>query len=161
MGQYQYRLNCELNVNPKNFVGVRDVLEISLPCMNCQRNDRTIIFEGINTEGICTPREKCDGFPGKLTSREIIKKSDTVEVMYLIDFEYEPFIDRKYNLKSSLPEFGWARLYFTLKCANCQKEKTISTQENIGRPWNERCGCGNIIYKDEESPFDYEVNEFN
>jgi hypothetical protein len=82
-------------------------------------------------------------------------------VKYLIDFEYEPFIDKKYNLKSSLPEFGWARVYFTLKCANCQKERTISTQENITRPWNERCGCGNIIYKEEKSPFDYEVDEFN
>jgi hypothetical protein len=130
--------------------------------MNCQRDDRTIIFEGTNTEGICTPREKCDGFPGKLTSLETIKKSDTVEVKYLIDFEYEPFIDKKYNLKSSLSEFfGWARVCFTLKCANCQKERTIETQENLGRPWAERCDCGNIIYMEEKSPFDYTVNEFN
>ncbi|SEM28737.1 hypothetical protein SAMN04487910_4631 [Aquimarina amphilecti] len=160
MGKYQYRLKCEFKVDPESFISVADELEISIPCINCQRDHRTIVFENITEKGICTPRKKCNGFPGKLTSRELIKKSDHIQVNYLIDFEYEPFIDQKYNVKSNF-KFGWTRVYFTLNCSNCEKENTISTQENVGRPWDVKCDCGNVIYKDHKSPFSYKVIEVN
>ncbi len=63
MGKYQYKLKCEFILSPENFISLDDQLEISLPCLNCRRYNRTIIFENINEKGICTPRKKCDGFP--------------------------------------------------------------------------------------------------
>ncbi|TXN37189.1 hypothetical protein FVB32_02570 [Flagellimonas hymeniacidonis] len=158
MSKSQYTLSCYFKLNPESFVKVSDQLEISLPCINCQRDHRTIIFENINEKGICTPRKKCEGFPGKLVSREIIKEADGVKVNYLIEFDYHKFTDLKYNAESNF-KFGWARVYFTIKCSECQKEKTISTQENVGRPWDEKCECGNIIFQDYETPFKYQATE--
>ena len=63
MGKYQYKLKCEFILSPENFISLDDQLEISLPCLNCRRYNRTIIFENINEKGICTPQKKCDGFP--------------------------------------------------------------------------------------------------
>ena len=78
----------------------------------------------------------------------------------MIHFEYEPFLDQKYKVNSNF-NFGWARIYFTTMCSKCQKENTVSTQENIGRPRNCKCECGNIIYSEQVSPFKYEANEVN
>ena len=158
MSKLQYKLTCNFQLDPNTFVQVADELEISLPCINCQRDRRTIIFEDLDVPGICTPRKKCNGFPGKLSKREVTKTSNGVHVNYLIDFDYTPFIDRKYNMKVNF-EFGWARVYFTIKCAQCDRENTISSQENLVRPWHAKCDCGNIIFKDVENPFTYEVIE--
>lgn len=160
MERFQYKLSCDFKLNPESFIKVADDLEISLPCVNCQRYYRTIIFENINSKGICTPSNKCEGFLGKLVDRELIKKSDGVEINYLIEFDYQQFTDLKYKVESNL-KFSWARVYFTIKCTQCQKENKISTQENVGRPRDEKCECGNIIFKDHEMPFKYEIIELN
>ena len=160
MGKFQYKLSCDIKINPESFIKVADELEISLPCVNCQRNHRTIIFENINQKGICTPRNKCEGFPGKLINRELLKESDRVKINYLIEFEYHQFTDLKYKVESSF-KFGWARVCFTIKCLQCQKENTMSTQENLTRPWDVKCECGNTIFKEYKTPFKYEVIETN
>lgn len=158
MVKHQYKLTFDLKINPESFITVADKLEISLPCINCQRDHRTIIFEDINKTGICTPREKCSGFKGSLIKREIIKESDGIKTNYLIEFDYQPFIDLKYKRESNF-NFGWARVYFSIKCHKCQKENSISTQENLVRPLNVQCQCGNIIFRDEKKPFQYECVE--
>ncbi len=160
MAKYLYKLTCDLNINPKNFISVGDELQISLPCINCQRDNRTIIFENVNKNGICTPRKKCSGFPGHITSREVINEKDRIKINYLIEFDYLPFFDLKYKVESKI-KFDWARVYFSIRCTQCQKEQNISTQENISRPWIVKCECGNILFKDEKSPFKYEANEIN
>lgn len=156
MGQYQYKITCELMADPASFIDISEVLEVSLPCINCQRDRRTIIFIELNTEGICTPRHKCKGFPGKLISRKIVKEENTIKITYLIDFDYEPFKDLKDGQVSNF-KYGWARVSFRLRCLKCQKVFNLSSQENIGRPWIVNCKCGNTVYWDEKSPFSYEV----
>lgn len=158
MGKHQYRLSCEFHVSPESFISVANKLEISIPCINCHRYDRTILFEDVHEKGICTPPNKCDGFPGKLTSREIIKKPDSIEVNYLIDFNYQPFFDQIDKEESNF-KFGWARVKFTLKCQKIKK--IITTQENLRRPWSVKCICENVIYKENKSPFNYNVIEIN
>ena len=156
MEKYNFLLNCTLPVNPKSFIALANKLEISIPCVNCHRQRRTIIFEDINKNGICTPRKKCNGFKGKLSKREIIKKPNSIELNYTINFNYAPFLDEKYGIESNL-DSKWARIYFTLKCTVCQKENTISTQENIVRPRNVKCTCGNVILKENHPPFKYSI----
>lgn len=156
--KFQYKLSCNFKIDSDNFIEVSDELEISLPCINCQRAYRTIIFEKINEKGICTPRNKCEGFSGEIINREIIKESDSVKINCLIEFDYQQFIDLKYKTESNF-EFGWARVYFTVKCFQCQKETIVSTQENVVRPWDVKCKCGSSVFKDYESPFKYEVIE--
>jgi hypothetical protein len=156
---YQYSLTCTLNINPAHFECVADELEVSLPCINCERDHRTIIFKGIETQGICTPRNKCTGFLGQLTSREVSKNTNEVLIKYIVEFDFKPFYDKKHNIKANLPEFGWGRVHFTLKCDKCGSQNELSTQDNLGRPWQQKCACGNIVYQEKEQPFMYKIEE--
>lgn len=56
-------------------------------------------------------------------------------------------------------KFGSARVYFTVQCSKCEKERTISTQENIGGPGDAKCEWGNRIFQDYETPFKYQATE--
>ena len=159
MEPYQYILTCELPVKPENFGGIEEKLEITIPCTNCQRGNRTIIFEAPGAEGICTPREKCDGFPGKLTYRKVIEKENSVIIRYWIDFDYAPFIDRKHGVQYELTKHGWARVHFTLTCNKCNYKKATSTQENRVRPREDKCNCMHTIYREKESPFTYNADK--
>jgi hypothetical protein len=156
----QYSLNCDLKISPNSFVRVADELEISLPCINCQRNRRTILFKGINQKGVCTPKSKCRGFPGSIVLREVIKDTNSIKINYLIEFDYHPFIDLKYNIESNFKS-SWARVYFTLKCSQCLEENIVSTQQNLHRPTNKYCKCGNILFKDKKVPFKYNSIEIS
>lgn len=161
MSRYEYVVNCQLPVVPINFDSISDRLEIRLPCINCQRAFRTIIFKNLNSPGICTPIPKCDGFPGKLMNKEISINSNSIQVEFKIEMEYEKFNDKKYNWTSTLDKHGWARVSFTIKCTKCGKLNSISTDENCGRPWSHYCQCGNALYMEVLSPFKYKAIKKN
>lgn len=158
MNSYTYTLSCSLNLNPADLDGIEDTLEITIPCSNCQRINRTIIFEGAGTNGICTPSEKCSGFPGKLIERKIITGINSVQIKHRIEFEYDRFIDKKYGVESSLDStIKWARIYFTIKCSSCGTKAKQSTQENIVRPSKYTCQCGRELYDERVTPFEYQI----
>jgi len=158
MGKYHYKLTCDFKVDPKSFIHINDKLEITLPCITCHRANRTIVFETLDESGICTPREKCEGFQGELIKKDVVEQSNGIQVNFLIDFEYASFKDLKYKVESNF-KHGWARVYFKLKCSNCSNNKTISTQENLGRPRSIKCNCGETVYEEHQSPFTYEAIE--
>lgn len=153
--RYQYVLTCELPVKPEHLGSINDKLEITIPCTNCQRGNRTIVFDAPGKKGACTPREKCDGFPGKLMYRKVVEKEKSMVIRYWIDFDYAPFIDRKHGVQFELTKYGWARVHFTLKCKKCGYIKETSTQENYVRPREIMCNCSSKIYSEVESPFTY------
>jgi len=156
MAIVHYQLITELKVQPENFINITNKLELSLPCYTCKRIQRTIVFKNIDEKGICTPPQKCNGFQGKIIDREIIKSFENVKVKFLINFNYEPFVDKKYNLKSDLNS-KWGRISFYIRCDNCNNQKEVSTQENLVRPYMIKCDCGNTVYIEDKSPFTYEV----
>ncbi|MFN8673068.1 MAG: hypothetical protein U0457_13440 [Candidatus Sericytochromatia bacterium] len=160
MKKYKYKLNCTFNVNPETFVELSNKLEIALPCVNCQRMIRTIVFNGTNQKGICTPKENCTGFLGELLIHEVIIHPNYIEGNYIINLDYEPFIDKKYKFISTL-DTGWARVSFTLNCSRCKNNNIIITQGNLSRPFKIKCGCSNVIYQEEQEPFKYIFNEIN
>lgn len=157
MSPYIYYLTCTLPIDPARFEAVSGKLEISLPCVNCKRDYRTVIFEGTGKGGICTPREKCGGFHGSLVKKQIDRLANSVEVLYTIEFDYEPFKDEQLGKETVLGKYGWARIYFSASCASCGEEGLFSTQENMVRPYVHRCSCGNTILTEEESAFRYAV----
>ncbi len=157
MSTYRYYLTCTLETHPALFVAVSNKLELSLPCVNCRRDYRTVIFEGTGKDGICTPREKCSGFHGKIVERKIDRLARNVEVLYTIEFDYEPFKDEQLGKETVLGKYGWARIYFSSTCANCGEEGLFSTQENMVRPYRHTCTCGCTVMVEEESPFRYAV----
>lgn len=158
MASFQYQLNVVLPLGNSSFSKVAEQLEISLLCMNCKRNHRTVIFKGLDQDGICTPKNKCSGFYGRLKQRNIVISINQVKLYYTIELEYEPFIDQKYQTESSFEPL-WARLYFYLICPTCHKERRISTQGNLGRPRRVKCTCDTIIYQEEHNPFSFKLLE--
>lgn len=161
MGTYLYLLGCELYMDPLCLTGVSNTLELSLPCMTCQRDYRTIVFEAIEKDGICTPKEKCSGFPGQVIERKIDWLYDRVEIRYSIRFEYEVFKDAQLGKKTELGKYGWARIHLSIKCLACGNEELYSTQENAVRPQDHNCACGKTLLREKESPFHYSVNPIN
>lgn len=157
MSTYLYYLTCILETDPARFSAVSNKLEVSLPCVNCKRDYRTIIFEGSGKDGICTPREKCSGFHGKLVEKKIDRLANSVEVLYTIAFDYEPFKDEQIGKETVLGKYGWARVSFSANCAACGEEGLFSTQENMVRPYLHKCSCGHTVLMEEESPFKYSV----
>lgn len=157
MSTHCYYLTCTLEIDPARFVAVSNKLELSLPCVNCKRDYRTVIFEGTEKNGMCTPREKCSGFHGKLVERKIDRLANKIEVLYTIEFEYEAFKDQQLGKEAVLGKYGWARIYFSATCASCGEEGLFSTQENMVRPCPHKCTCGHTVMMEEGSPFSYAV----
>jgi hypothetical protein len=102
----------------------------------------------------------CKGFPGKLIERSVISHTNNIEIKYLIEFEYEKFIDKKYGVDSRL-ETNWARIYFSLICDQCNKVSKLSTQENRVRPHKFACKRGKQLYEELNGPFNYHIKEKN
>lgn len=161
MSTYLYHLDCVLHMDPRCLTGVSNTLELSLPCMTCRRDDRTIVFGAIEKNGICTPQEKCSGFPGQVTERKIDWLYDRVQIRYSIRFEYEVFKDMQPGKKNELTKDGWARICISIKCTACGHEELYSTQENTARPKAYQCPCGKTLLKEKESPFRYSVTSVN
>lgn len=159
MGTYLYHLDCVLYTDPRYLTGVSNTLELSLPCMTCQRNDHTIVFEAIEKEGICTPKEKCSGFPGRVIERKIDWLYDRLQIRYSIRFEYEAFKEVQSGKKSALAKDGWARICVSIKCADCGHEELYSIQESAVRPQAYQCTCGKTLLTEKESPFRYSVDQ--
>jgi hypothetical protein len=157
MTTHRYYLTCSLEMDPARFVAISNKLETSLPCVNCRRDYRTVIFEGKEKDGICTPREKCSGFHGRVVERKIDRLTHHVEILYTIEFDYEPFKDEQLGKETVLGKYGWARIYFSAICASCGEEGLFSTQENMIRPYTHKCSCGTTVMLEEESPFRYAI----
>lgn len=159
MNQYQYTLICTLPLSEGRFVDISDELAITLPCINCLRDHRTVIFKGIGEKGVCTPKVKCSGFIGQILDRNVIRDFNFIKIKYTLRFDYEAFLDKKYGVKTDLHTAKWARIYFTIECMNCEELHTLSSQENLGRPWKAKCQCGKVIYEETENPFQYSFRE--
>lgn len=157
MNVHNYYLTCTLATDPHRFVAVSSKLEISLPCVNCRRDYRTVVFEGKEKDGICTPREKCSGFRGKVVEKKIDRLADSVEIRYTLEFDYEPFKDEQLGKESILGKYGWARICFSAICPACGEEGLFITQENMVRPYLHKCSCGHTVMQEKESPFLYAV----
>ncbi|MCI5055730.1 MAG: hypothetical protein MRY83_06455 [Flavobacteriales bacterium] len=151
-----FQIQCRLGIKSSEIVTPSEAIEVSLPCVNCKRNRRTVIFDNSSKFGICTPRDKCPGFKGKLSSYGISREPNFAVLTYNIAFEYESFIDQKYKNESYFSR--WARVYFTLQCSKCKQKNTLSTQDNMVRPFTEKCRCGNAIYLENENPLKYFLN---
>jgi hypothetical protein len=131
-----------------------DRLEVSLPCCNCRRNHRTIMFCKLGEEqGICTPTEKCRGFPGSWVDFSLDEK----RLSYQIECQYTPFTDAK-NGGDSTFAMPWARINFHIRCGACGFISLKSDQTNVVRPHDILCGkCSAVVIADEVDPIAIEV----
>lgn len=157
MAKYQYTLDCYFPIAPANYLGIMSRLEMTIPCINCQRYNRTILFKGLDTPGICTPSSKCSGFPGRWTKALIKELEEAIILRYIVEFEYEPFIDLKHKKPSNLDQGHWARITLRYKCEACGKTKRYFTQDNLGRPRILTCSCGHEKCMEPENPLRYRM----
>jgi hypothetical protein len=117
-----------------------DTLEVSLDCCVCHRCWRTVIFQLGGIDGKCTPTSH--SFPGKLVAKDVGREGLEAFVAYLIEYQFEPFEDVKYpdRIPAELPT--WGRVGFEVICPRCGEVSWQSTQNNIVRPWTQKCKCG-------------------
>jgi len=157
--QYTSEIECLVSASKNVLLEINPELEASFDCMNCRRSHRSVIFKTIGSRGICTPRKKCYGFPGILRSVSIKRDGYLYSVKYLIDFNYEQFIDLKYNTDSKLGA-TWARINLKLSCPKCERVTDNQTQDNLGRPRIFNCECGYLLYEEKYNPFKYVTHEY-
>ena len=69
-------------------------------------------------------------------------------VVYRVEYEYQPFTDRKYPERESSEGPGWGRIRFAVTCPECSRTRECSTQNNIVRPFVTVCECGRVLYKE-------------
>ena len=126
-----------------------DRLEVSLDCPTCERNHRTVVFRPGAPTGVCTPVEKCGSFPGRIIDKRTNRAGNIFSVVFEIEYEYRPFVDRKYgNESTGIPQ--WGRVYFDVTCPKCSRSSERGTQNNIVRPWSCHCKCGQLLYPETE-----------
>jgi hypothetical protein len=142
-------ISASLSVAPGVTIAFGDQLEVSLDCPNCKRKRRTVIFNLGGRDGRCTPVKNCGMFPGRLTDKRPSQRTNTFSVDYVVEYQYEPFLDLKYGDESTGAP-SWARVHFMVKCPRCSREKDWSTQNNIVRPWSHVCDCGQMLYTEEQ-----------
>lgn len=140
---------CYLSPSKGSVIHYHKSVEVSFDCCNCKRTRRTIRFSGVDTTGICTPVEKCDGFAGRLFSVQPFESDGISFVKYQIQYNYIPFLDLE-NGNDSVCEPKWARVSFEVVCGKCGKSTINSTQNNLVRPHTVYCACGAHLYDDSE-----------
>lgn len=136
-----------LNTSEGVKVSINSLLELSLDCFICERTNRTILLNDNEEKGICTPTKHL--FPSKILSKEIINKTNFVEINFKVEYWFAPFIDKKYKRKAE-NILNWGRVNFNVTCPKCGEQKITSVQNNIVRPWTCFCNCGYALYFETE-----------
>jgi len=136
-----------LNISDGVKVSADDTLELSLNCFVCERTRRTIILRVGEEAGICTPTKHL--FPAKILAKETLSQTKSVELKYLVEYWFAPFVDRKYK-EPAEDSLIWGRVHFSITCPKCGETKIRSVQTNLVRPFTEYCSCGNALYSETE-----------
>jgi|GEM_PF-1462637 len=124
-----------------------DKIEVSLDCHVCRRYHRTVIFSKGESKGKCLPKKH--PFPGRITAKEVSQDKRLTTVKYRLFFDYEPFTVEKSpeTLKTS-GKLTWARVSYMITCPACGEFTEGSTQNNLVRPLNYYCDCGQLLYSE-------------
>lgn len=127
-------------------------LEVALPCAACQRADRTIILT--QTE----PGQHWSGpdhdFPGCLKAVTLERQGGLAKVTYLLEYEFEPFVDAKYPDRIVAPQPSWGRMGMLLTCP-CGHAREMETQCNLVKPIAEVCDCGQMLFLEVENALQF------
>ncbi len=129
-----------------------DVLAVSLDCASCVRARRTVVFKVGEPTARCQPgsarrRESHPPYPGRILDRRVETNAEGRQARYLLEYDVAPFVDAKYGALA--PWTGhptWARVGWTATCPSCGARNEASTQNNIVRPFENRCGCGHVFF---------------
>lgn len=140
---------CGLRPSEGSVIHYHTSVEVSFDCSTCRRTHRTICFRDIDSTGICTPEQKCNGFPGRLFSFMPFELDGKAFVKYQIQYDYTTFRDLKNGNESNF-EPTWGRVSFEVVCGKCGKSTVHSTQNNLVRPLAVYCACGFHLYDETE-----------
>ena len=151
---YKTKVICNFELGENVLLEIKPYLEVSFPCSNCKRDHRTVIFRNIGSRGICTPKGKCLGFPGIMSSLSIIGGEQS-KAEFLIEYNYSSFVDAKYKRPTKLGA-TWARVNYAMTCPKCMEQFEGSTQTNLGRPIQKKCSCGFVLNSENDNPFKFE-----
>lgn len=127
----------------------KDLLELSLDCPICLKTRRTVYIFRDEKLSYCTPTfHTRHSHPSKITEALVIESSSHTELIYIVEYSYSPFIDKRYNLQAGeIPEHAqsreiptWGRIHFGVICPSCSFFSEHSTQSNTLTEG--ACSCG-------------------
>jgi hypothetical protein len=131
---------------------------VMLDCFECNCSGRSVLLSSNQNDSYCTPtKHKFNGSVTKFKvgdrkKIQLLSSKSIVHASYVIEYEFNEFIDAKYQNREVSPEPRWGRCSFTISC-KCGVRSEHSIQNNIVRPWNEICICGRVLYYErEEAP---------
>lgn len=124
---------------------------VTLNCFECKRSSRSVLLSPNQFDSYCTPTKH--QFNGSVIKFKVgdrkkvrfLSSKSIVNVSYVIEYEFNEFVDAKYPNRELIPLPNWGRCSFTISC-KCGVSSEYSIQNNIVRPWNEICKCGRILY---------------
>ena len=102
---------------------------VSLHCFECKRSHRTVVLLEDQEKSFCTPTKH--KFPGRIVNfsisdrlkTKILSSKSVVTETYVIEYEFEPFVDKKYPHREITPKITWSRATFTIHCECGERKK--------------------------------------
>jgi hypothetical protein len=131
-----------LEVEPSAELFFEAFVEVSLPCIDCCRDDRTVFLRRSPEPSECCPT----GHPyrGELHRIHQDRRGSIARVRYRFTFSYAPFQDEVYGFPSELA-LHWARVSGTVLCKRCGRRTPWSLQNNLVFPLDQVCPCGLVF----------------
>ena len=125
---------------------------VSLDCRSCKRCDRSAVIGRFHWGSYCTPdRHKFHGNVMRLKSRRDSETNVAVG-SYLIQYEFEHFIDAKYPQRIPWPGSRWARVNYTVRC-RCGSNIWREVNNLLVLPERLACECGReLVVLTEDTP---------
>ena len=140
-------------------IAFKNKIFVSLHCFECKRSHRTVVLFEDQGKSLCTLIKH--NFPGRIVDLSVSKRGkpnifsskSVITAKYIIEYEFEPFEDKKYPHRKITPKLTWSRAAFKITC-ECGERKEMETQNNLVRPLKGICRCGKYLYyEQDEIPF--------
>ena len=153
MRLYGCKLVWSAQTDPATRVEIARSLEVSLACPGCARDHRTLILsEHQSARHWGDPEHP---FQGRVVTKSLSVQDGVIRANYILEYEYEPFVDPKFSPDPVSSQPSWARLNYHLHCL-CGRTIEGETQHNLTRPSSDVCSCGRLLLLELEGALRFE-----
>jgi hypothetical protein len=150
------RFTTPLKLRNPVTITLQDHVELSLDCFMCLKMRRTVFIFADENKSFCTPSYYTrHSYPARILENSVIAGKEVTEIIYTIEYEYRPFIDKRYFQQELALEHAksnqipaWGRISFKLSCPNCAETWETGTQSNVIMTRSQVCKCGFMYWEE-------------
>lgn len=151
---YRCELGLRLQVPETVAVQPSQRLEVALACPGCQRAHQTMVLALDEPARHWGEGEEMHAFSGEIRLISVSRAAERFELSYAFQYQFEPFIDRKYAGWAVEPQPSWGRISLQIACP-CGAHKEYDTQSNSVRPQSVLCECGRLLLLESEGALEF------